>query len=175
MDDFMIHEWNKQVGPDDLVYHLGDFALAPKTRKKDIMHELNGYKIAIVGNHDPGPNHMLEIGFNDVYRWLLMDFKQPGWPDKKILMIHEANGYLDNPAWDYILCGHVHSKWLTKGKAINVGVDQWVFKPISLDTAMTTLGVNISKTWTLDISREPKNTGGSAFLELQLPLGVTSL
>lgn len=35
----------------------------------------------------------------------------------------------DNGSW--LLCGHVHDKWKTKHKMINVGVDVWNFQPVS--------------------------------------------
>lgn len=35
----------------------------------------------------------------------------------------------DNDGW--LLCGHVHEKWMQQGKQINVGVDAWAGFPIS--------------------------------------------
>lgn len=37
----------------------------------------------------------------------------------------------DTGAW--LLCGHVHEKWKTRGKMINVGVDVWDYKPVALE------------------------------------------
>ena len=34
------------------------------------------------------------------------------------------------PSKHWHLCGHVHEKWLVRGKNINVGVDQWGFRPV---------------------------------------------
>jgi calcineurin-like phosphoesterase family protein len=42
---------------------------------------------------------------------------------------------------DIILCGHVHEKWLRKDNKINVGVDQWDFKPITLEQILSVKGV----------------------------------
>lgn len=36
------------------------------------------------------------------------------------------------PAYDIFLCGHVHEKWKRRGSIINVGVDQWDFRPVTL-------------------------------------------
>lgn len=36
-----------------------------------------------------------------------------------------------SPAKHWHLCGHVHEKWKVKGQNINIGVDQWDFKPVS--------------------------------------------
>ena len=33
---------------------------------------------------------------------------------------------------DISLCGHVHDRWKTQDGVINVGVDVWDFKPVSI-------------------------------------------
>ena len=61
LDPYMIQQWNKVIGPDDLVLCLGDLAF------KNIMYtkELNGKKILILGNHDrPGVNAYLNAGWD---------------------------------------------------------------------------------------------------------------
>src|SRR5690606_2613015 len=37
----------------------------------------------------------------------------------------------DDGRW--LICGHVHQNWKFKEKMINVGVDVWDFKPVSID------------------------------------------
>ena len=34
---------------------------------------------------------------------------------------------------DVVLCGHVHEKFLSAGKNINMGVDVWNFKPVNIE------------------------------------------
>lgn len=36
----------------------------------------------------------------------------------------------DEGGW--LLCGHIHQNWKTRGKMINVGVDVWDFKPVNI-------------------------------------------
>lgn len=166
MDDFMIATWNKVVHENDTVYYLGDFALAPKVRKKEILSELNGYKVAIRGNHDAGPLHMREIGFDEVYSWLILKLERAELLDKKLLLIHDVNGFLRKAGpknvFDYILCGHVHSNWKKRQNAVNVGVDQWAFKPISLPTALAVFNLDLSDKWNLRVEREPRWKGATA-------------
>lgn len=50
MDEALVENWNKVVGPKDKVYHLGDVAIARRGLK--ILKRLNGTKILIKGNHD---------------------------------------------------------------------------------------------------------------------------
>lgn len=52
MNESIISEWNTKVKPDDTIYHLGDFAFAGNTKKREILDQLNGKKIFILGNHD---------------------------------------------------------------------------------------------------------------------------
>lgn len=33
----------------------------------------------------------------------------------------------------WVVCGHVHEAWLTRGRNLNVGVDQWGFAPVHAD------------------------------------------
>jgi calcineurin-like phosphoesterase family protein len=58
MDETIISNWNKVVGENDLVYHLGDFAFGPRednTGKiffENLFNRLNGLIVLIKGNHD---------------------------------------------------------------------------------------------------------------------------
>jgi calcineurin-like phosphoesterase family protein len=52
MDEQMIKRWNSRVGKDDLVIHLGDFALGNKEEVSEIRNKLNGNIILLKGNHD---------------------------------------------------------------------------------------------------------------------------
>ena len=52
MDEALIKNWNSTVGPDDVVYHLGDFAFGGSGFWKQILSRLNGKKYLIMGNHD---------------------------------------------------------------------------------------------------------------------------
>ena len=52
MDWTIVDNWNKTVGPTDVVYHLGDTALGDSSRWDEIFKSLNGYKVLVVGNHD---------------------------------------------------------------------------------------------------------------------------
>jgi len=52
MNQSMIREWNAKVAAEDTVYILGDVAFAPTNKAVEILNQLNGDKILIVGNHD---------------------------------------------------------------------------------------------------------------------------
>ena len=53
MNNALIDNWNSVVKNDDLVIHLGDFALGRTIQDiKKHLDKLNGNKILILGNHD---------------------------------------------------------------------------------------------------------------------------
>ena len=51
MNEALIQKWNAVVGPDDVVYHLGDFFMGPKETVL-LRKRLNGKIVLIKGNHD---------------------------------------------------------------------------------------------------------------------------
>ena len=134
MDKALIENWNSVVTSEDTIYQLGDFTLG--NNAEEYMKLLNGNIISIRGNHDRN-----KLCKNWIQR---MDFEYDGY---KFLLNHRPvyNDGTDDPYKDketkisinldqysYILCGHVHEKWLTYQKNINVGVDVWNFKPVSI-------------------------------------------
>ena len=134
MNKALTENWNSVVTPEDDIYQLGDFAFGNDPEK--YMKFLNGNIISIRGNHDTD---------KACKKWIQkMEFEYGGY---KFLLNHRpvyipgttdpfndadrSNINLDK--YDYILCGHVHEKWKINQKNINVGVDVWDFKPVSID------------------------------------------
>jgi hypothetical protein len=52
VDKIICENWNRLVGPDDFVLHLGDVAFS-FIDLKEWMSKLNGIKVLVRGNHDP--------------------------------------------------------------------------------------------------------------------------
>lgn len=50
MDRALIENWNKVVGPEDVIYHLGDFTLGGFDMAQQYFKQLNG-KIQVLANH----------------------------------------------------------------------------------------------------------------------------
>jgi calcineurin-like phosphoesterase family protein len=138
MDEELIKRWNERVGPDDHVYHLGDFAFGTKAQITEYRKRLNGQITLVLGNHDRSQKAMRECGFEFPQKALIMM-----WAGKDIA--HEFDivlrhvPILDEESWKHCtlftrfhFCGHVHEKWKRKGDVINVGVDQWDFRPVTL-------------------------------------------
>lgn len=97
-DEFMVEAWNKTVGVNDKVYHLGDVAMAGK--HLHILHRLNGEKVLIKGNHDMEKPSVYLKYFKDIRGSHMLD---------KLVMTHVPvhAGSLDR--WRGNIHGHLHS------------------------------------------------------------------
>jgi len=126
MDRLLILNWNQKVGPDDLVYHLGDFAMHKKDRVRSILQELNGTKILIRGNHDFKPTAMMNLGFDAC---LESAFVRIGRHD--CYLSHEPFPMSAPNTW--MIHGHVHSKWkaLPFERKICMSVENWQYSPVN--------------------------------------------
>ena len=51
-DEYIIKQWNSVVGPNDIVYHLGDVMLGDNDYGMNCLRQLNGTIYIIPGNHD---------------------------------------------------------------------------------------------------------------------------
>lgn len=139
MDAELIARWNEVVGPEDVVYHLGDFTLSGKNVAKNYLRRLDGMILMLryPWHHDrrwlPSKNSQLwtrtsTVGFlsplevlriEDYPPITLCHFPLETWP-------HGHHG-----AWH--LHGHSHGKLPMREGRLDVGVDSWDFAPVSLE------------------------------------------
>lgn len=105
MDETMISNWNRVVGVNDKVYHLGDVAMCNASRLRQIFYELHGEKILIKGNHDEGSLSLYHELFKDVRGSHMLD---------KLVMTHIPinKGSLDR--WRGNIHGHLHNYFVKK-------------------------------------------------------------
>ncbi len=52
MNRVLQNRWKEAVGPDDVVFHGGDFVMGSGERAGELLNELPGAKLLIEGNHD---------------------------------------------------------------------------------------------------------------------------
>lgn len=52
MNETIITNWNNVVGPDDVIFHLGDFCLGGAEEWNKFLDRLNGRIYLVLGNHD---------------------------------------------------------------------------------------------------------------------------
>jgi calcineurin-like phosphoesterase family protein len=160
MNEIMIKNWNEIVDPDDTVYCLGDFSLA--IRPVEVYSSrLMGKKRLISGNHDwTHSYHKKSRKLENQKKWIEF-YEQHGWEvlnEQVVIDLGDNVGFVDMCHHPYeddsnrgdkyarwrpmdegriLLCGHIHQHWKTKlspkgSLMINVGVDVWDFKPVSL-------------------------------------------
>jgi len=133
MDEVLINNWNEKVQPQDTVYFLGDFcfkrcAEAPEGSPFEYYRsKLNGSIVFIQGNHDHSN------GFKPILQNGVIEYG-----GERIFLVHKPEHY--NPKYAINLVGHVHDEWKFQKYdttiLLNVGVDQWGFKPINIHTIM---------------------------------------
>lgn len=154
MNEALIKNWNDVVAPEDEVYYLGDFSMA--ARPVEIYTtRLNGIKYLVPGNHDFCHSYHKRSRTTESHTKWVRQYQDWGWimlPEQSTLLIpglgdvnlcHLPYGNIDYKddkfaKWrqhdngNWLLCGHVHQNWQTMGRMINVGVDVWDFRPVSI-------------------------------------------
>jgi calcineurin-like phosphoesterase family protein len=128
MNEALVARWNETVGPDDAVWHLGDFAIRQsEARVAEWLDRLNGVKHLITGNNDPVPTT-----------------GQPAWASLAPYAEITVGGVLlvlchyPFRSWNGMakgslnLHGHCHGRLKPQPRQFDVGVDVWDFRPVDL-------------------------------------------
>ena len=148
MNKTIIERHNEIVSKDDTVYFLGDIGMGNQHKIAECIHQLNGRKILILGNHDRWSKTKLreQFGFDEVHKSLVLS--KPDFlvdtPWDMVVMAHDpvnslfiAREYPDQKV--LILNGHIHDiafhtsdNWVIDRYSINTGVDVHEFYPMSI-------------------------------------------
>jgi len=152
MNRTLIDNHNAIITTEDTVYHLGDFSMSSKV-VPDILKQLNGTHILIPGNHDtchPGNKknknkpeaikEYLSFGFKEVHLEMTMDIPGIGLVKLNHLPYNDPthddrryDNFKPKPSGEkYLFHGHVHNSWKRRRNMINMGVDVWDYKPVSI-------------------------------------------
>lgn len=129
MDEVLVRNWNERVKPEDTVYHLGDVALGPKKRQREILAALSGRKILILGSHDWDTAFLADCGFKEQYPCLTVQVR--GAPVHLVHVCPPALEALPSPCM-HCLHGHNHVKQ-SRHPFLNIAADLWKFRPLSED------------------------------------------
>ena len=136
MDAALIENLWSKVGPEDVLWIVGDFAFGERAEDLDWLEGLFGQlpgaqKHLVLGNHDGEATRLL--------------------PWDSVGQLVEVADPAADPALPAVLChypmmtwhrarkgalhlfGHVHDKWVGARGAVNVGVDQWNFHPVRIE------------------------------------------
>ena len=124
----MVARWNEAVAPGDEVWHLGDFAVRQSpARIGELLDALLGTKHLIVGNNDgPATAGLTQWASVQQYAELELDGT---W----LILCHYPLR-----TWNRIgrgalnLHGHSHGRLAPLPRQVDVGVDCWDYRPITL-------------------------------------------
>lgn len=108
MDIDYIKKWNETVKPEDFIYILGDFSWHKSDKTTEILKQLNGKKVLIVGNHDE--IYLKDKNFDTNLFEEICYYKELKINKTKIILFHypiiDWNGKHNGSIHFY---GHVHS------------------------------------------------------------------
>jgi calcineurin-like phosphoesterase family protein len=128
MNAAIIERWNETVGPDDQVWHLGDFAIRQKrTVVKHLLGSLNGHKHLVNGNNDPPDTTELDL-WQSVQPYVEMTVD--GVP--LVLCHYPFRTWRGMAKGSVNLHGHCHGRLKPLPRQFDVGVDVWEFRPVTL-------------------------------------------
>lgn len=139
-DETLVACWNAVVRPDDVVWHLGDFAYKAKgDHALRTFRRLNGRKFLIRGNHEEiGETLPWDGPIKDVARVHVQD---PGMKASVgVWLSHYAHRVWPNMhGGDLHLYGHSHGSLPAIPGSLDVGVDCWGWTPVTLPQIRTRL------------------------------------
>jgi calcineurin-like phosphoesterase family protein len=132
-DEGLIARWNEAVGPDDEVWHLGDFALHVRPQRiGELLSRLNGVKRLIRGNND-GPDTLRAEGWASVEAYAEIALE-----GTHLVLCHYAFRTWNRMGRGVVnLHGHSHGRLKPMTRQFDVGVDAFDFRPVTLATILS--------------------------------------
>jgi calcineurin-like phosphoesterase family protein len=130
-DAQLIAFWNAAVQDEDEVWHLGDFARGSIEQVTDLLTQLNGRKHLIIGNNDEEAA-LKAPGWSSIqhYKELVVG------PELLILCHYPLRTWNKMGRKSINLHGHSHGKLKPVARQVDVGVDVWGYRPITLETIL---------------------------------------
>ena len=128
MDEALAARWNEVVGPQDTVWHLGDFAVRVRPdRAAALLDALNGTKHLIGGNNDPPAIRALS-GWASV-----RDYAEIEVDGRSLVLCHyPLRAWNGQHRGSLQLHGHSHGRLKPLLRQFDVGVDAREFRPVTL-------------------------------------------
>jgi len=125
MHKTIIKNHNNVVTKKDKIFLLGDLSFGNKVQTQEIIEQMNGYKILVLGNHDNRSRKWyLDIGINEV-------IKYPIIYNKFYILSHEPLHL--TPSIAYVnIHGHTHSNKMENVNYFNVCVENHGYTPVNL-------------------------------------------
>ena len=134
MNEALVARWSETVRPDDVVWHLGDFAIRQRPAVvAELLARLSGRKHLVAGNNDPPATTELD-GWESV-----QPYAEIAAEGISLVLCHYpfrswrgiGKGWLN-------LHGHSHGRLKPLPRQFDVGVDVWGFRPVTLGEILDT-------------------------------------
>ena len=128
MNEGLVERWNEAVKPDDVVWHLGDFAIRQRPAViSELLARLRGQKHLVAGNNDPPETRQLK-GWESVQSYLEIEVD-----GVSLVLCHYPFRSWHGMGKGWVnLHGHSHGRMKPQPRQFDVGVDVWGFRPVSL-------------------------------------------
>jgi len=135
MNEVMVQRWNEKIGKDDIVYHVGDFALMSPGKLRQLIARLNGKIHLITGNHESAA-----LDCADCFEWvkdyfeLIVKDEDAHQGERFIVLFHYAMRVWNASHYGtWHLYGHSHGDLPDDETSLSfdVGVDSHDFYPLS--------------------------------------------
>jgi calcineurin-like phosphoesterase family protein len=148
MNEELIRRWNAVVSDKDEVYHLGDFSFGSPEKSELVACRLKGKKHLIKGNHDhKNVLKRLEQHFvwiKDVHMMTVQGYPNSYAPVQPMSVMPSNNqmiwlSHYAHRKWPqkhygvWHLYGHSHGRAEDLDRSTDVGVDCWVYAPVSFE------------------------------------------
>lgn len=144
MDAALIERWNRKVQNKDTVYVLGDVSWYKTDKTCEIVSQLRGRKILVLGNHDHFKDRIHEC-FEEVCSY--KEINLPG--NVHVILSHYPIPFFNRRRYGaFMLYGHVHAhnEWIMTEKfkleleqmnikcnMFNVGCMLYNYEPVTLE------------------------------------------
>lgn len=130
MNEMLIHNFNRTVGPDDISIWAGDVGFMPDEKINEILNRCNGYKILVIGNHDFNKKKLRNLdGFDEIHLTYHLYVNYVDY-----VITHYPMDNLPIPAVN--IHGHTHTNVLDSVQHINVCVECCDYTPLSFDEVL---------------------------------------
>ena len=128
MDETIIANWNARVRPSDTVWHLGDFTWVKGDEAEGYLKRLNGKINLVWGNYDSD-------AVRSWSRWQSSQFgAEIRLEGHRITLCHYAmRVWNKSHKGALMLYGHSHGNLPGSSQSLDVGVDYWDMRPVTLE------------------------------------------
>lgn len=123
-DSYIIQQINQYVKKEDLLYHLGDVLMTNESYDWLDCVRCKNRKL-IIGNYDKDRIIELSKYFDAIFESSTIDNS-----GTLFNLVHEPTKAIPDM---FNIVGHIHGLWKVKRNMVNVGVDAWHYKPVSME------------------------------------------